>query len=181
MTKIDNLLNDTKSKNFITECGTNGEINFKISQEFTNNIYGGRSGQYIAGEIIAFFSMDEAAGLNGKRNFVINKEYKTYFLILSTTFASNYLVCPLFTRSLLNYKSYEFYELNLGVVPELERNKILYADLSRCHFINKDEFHTYVNKQKQMMMKNGENLQVSMLQKNKFKNVIRCYKNMLNN
>jgi hypothetical protein len=72
MTKIDNLLNDTKSKNFITECGINGEINFKISQEFTNNIYGGRSGQYIAGEIIAFFSMDEAVGLNGKRNFEIN-------------------------------------------------------------------------------------------------------------
>ena len=180
MIKINNLFNNSKSENFITECEKDGKINFKISQELTKSIYGRRLGQYIAGEIIAFFSMDPVVDVNGVTDFIINRDIKTYFLILSTTFPSNYLVCPLFTKSLLNYNSYKFYEYDLGVIPELERNKILYADLSRCHFINKDEFHTYVSKLKQIMIRNGEELQFKLLSKNKFKNVLKCCKNMIN-
>ena len=179
MTESNNKITDNESKNFITENDGSGGLKFKISQELTSKITKRRSNQYIAGEIISVFPYKEYVMPENVHGNVYSKGIKTYFLILCNKFNKTYLICPLFRRSILSCATWKDYEVSLGVIKEIEETKLLYADISRCHYINKDEFHDFIFNQVRIMRDIGEDFNVYKLEKEKFRAVIKKFKMMI--
>jgi hypothetical protein len=167
------------TKNFITDKSDNGTLYFKIAQELTNKIYRRRSNQYIAGEIIAIFSFGDIKTANSGHLCSLDRDKKIYFLILSNKFERNYLICPLFTKSLLSCGEFKEFEVDLGVISGLDETKLIYADLSRSHYINKEEFNNYVVNQTKLLNQNGEDLKILKLDKDKLRIVLKQYKKLL--
>ena len=171
------------SKNFITTTYQDDEshsiLKYRISQELIRKIKRRNSDQYIAGDIVAVFSLKNSGNENIFRKDITNKDCKTYFLILCNKFERNYLICPLFTKSLLYSKEFQDYEVSLGIISDLEEAKLIYADVSRCHYVNKADFHNHVLDQIKVFQKNGKDFQLVRLDKERFKMVIKKFKSML--
>ena len=148
-----NDLKNINTKNFITQRSTSENHSFKVNSQITEHIYGRRHSQYIAGEIIEIFSIKDDNINSKSQKLNLNQDIKAYFLIISENFRSNYLVCPVFLKPLLECSDFKPYEANLGIVPELSTCKILYADVSRSHFVNKDEFLALIDLQGKLMEK----------------------------
>lgn len=168
------------SENFITERSTSGNLNFKVNSHLTEQIYGRRNSQYIAGEIIAIFSIKDDPNHPGSHRTIINTDIKAYYLIISDKFKNNYLVCPVFSKPLLECANFEPYETNLGIVPELSNSRMMYADVSRSHFVNKKEFRALIELQGNLLEQDTTNYCLARLPNSKLRQVIKIYKTLLN-
>lgn len=177
--KLNEIIKDNDVKNFITKSNKNDDNTFKITQHVVDKIRKRRDNQYIAGEIIAVFSLTNIKKSNLLINFKSRIESKNYFLVLSSNFESSYLLCPLFFKPILSCPKFNDYEISLGIVSELSESKMVYADLSRCHYINKDEFHNHISAQGELLRKEGKENAVYMLDKLKFKSVIKRLKYLI--
>ena len=176
-----NDLKNINTKNFITQRSTSENHNFKVNSQITEHIYGRRHSQYIAGEIIEIFSIKDENSNSKSQKLNLNQDIKAYFLIISENFRSNYLVCPVFLKPVLECSDFKPYEANLGIVPELSTCKILYADVSRSHFVNKDEFLALIDLQGKLMEKDKSKYCVTRIQHSKLRSVIKVYKNLISN